>query len=119
MAMPNKKVYVTLLILSQVFALAALCTLLPNPRASWPSILGYRSLCSFAPIATAICALLAGATCVVRARLFGPQAGYRKPWTVPVIVGIVLALAIAFSIPPYAKAKADARSGATATRSAE
>jgi hypothetical protein len=109
----HKGAYGALLVLSGVFAAAAIATLMPNSGASWNNVLGYKSLCTFTPIATAICALLAGTTCVLRARIFGPQAGYRKPWTVPVIVGVILAVVIAVSVPPYAKAKADALSGAT------
>lgn len=109
----NKAVYGLLIGLSGLFAAAAIATLWPNPGASWDNVLGYRSLCTFAPIATAICALLAGATCTIRARLFGPQAGYRMPWTVPIVVGVILLAVIAASIPSYVNAKADATSGAS------
>jgi hypothetical protein len=54
--------YIGLLGLSFLFALAALLTLLPRAGASWPNVLGYKSLCTFAPMATAACALLAGIT---------------------------------------------------------
>ncbi|HOX47799.1 MAG TPA: hypothetical protein PLG14_01340 [Spirochaetales bacterium] len=114
MSARNPRAYGALLGLSGLFALGAVLTLLPNPGASWENVLGYRSLCAFAPIATALCALLAGATCVLRARLFGPRAGDRRSWAAPVAVGLVLLAVIAFSVPPYARAKAEAVSGASA-----
>jgi hypothetical protein len=111
--------YGPLLALSGIFALAAVGTLLPWPGASWENVLGYKSLCTFSPIATAICALLAGATCVIRARLFGPRRGERRSWVAPVAVGVCLALVIGLSIPPYGKAKLDARSGASPVATGE
>lgn len=114
MASKNPGAYRALLGLSGLFAFAAVLTLVPHRGASWDNVLGYKSLCTFAPIATAICALLAGATCVVRARLVGPRAGDRRSWAAPIVVGIVLLAVIAFSAPAYAKAKADAVSSASA-----
>lgn len=114
MANKNPGAYGALLGMSGLFTAAAIATLVPNPGASWDNVLGYKSLCTFAPIASAICGLLAGATCVLRARLFGPRAGDRRSWALPIVVAAALAAAIALSIPPYAKAKADALSGATA-----
>jgi hypothetical protein len=109
----HPKAYAALLGLSGLFAAAALATLIPNPGASWENVLGYRSLCTFTPLATALCGLLAGLSCVARARLFGPQAGYRKPWTLPIIVGALLLAVLAFSLPAYVDAKTEARSGAS------
>lgn len=114
MTSKNPGAYGALLGLSGLFAAAAVATLFPNPTASWENVLGYKSLCTFAPIATAICCILAGATCVIRARLFGPRAGDRRSWALPLVVGLALAAVVALSIPPYARAKADALSGATA-----
>lgn len=113
MASKNPGVYRALLGLSGLFALAAILTLVPHRGASWENILGYKSLCTFAPIATAICAFLAGATCVVRARLFGPRAGDKRGWAAPIVVGLILLAVIAFSTPAYGAAKAEAVSGAT------
>ncbi len=109
----SQRLYLPLLGLSALFAAAAVATLVPRAGASWENVLGYKSLCTFAPIATAICALFAGTTCVIRARLFGPRAGVKRSWRAPAIIGILLVAVIAFSIPPYAKAKLDATSGAS------
>jgi len=84
--------YKALLGLSILFSLAAIATLVPNPAASWPNILGYRSLCTFAPAATACCGILAGITCLIRSRLISARAAanrFRPPF-IPVIVFLVL-----------------------------
>lgn len=60
--------YRALLALSALCAAAALLSLVPNPAASWPNILGYSSLCTFTPVSTLICALAAAIACAVRAR---------------------------------------------------
>lgn len=106
------RTYSALLAVSGLFALAALLTLVPNPSAHWPNAVGYRSLCTFAPVSTALCALLAAAACTVRSRLFKPAA--RRGWQVPVVAGIVLAALLAFSSVRYATARVDATSGASA-----
>lgn len=77
---------------SLLFSLAAAATLIPNPGASKPNILGYRSICSYAPAATALCGLLAGIACTLRNRFVSTRAAsarYRPPF-VPVGVGLLL-----------------------------
>lgn len=91
--------YRALLGLSILFALAALATLLPYPAAAKPNVLGYRSLCPFAPAATAVCCLLAGACCVLRSRLASRRADANRyrPLFVPAGVGLLLlAVAVGF-----------------------
>jgi hypothetical protein len=57
-----------LLILFTVLAtLGGLLTLLPRAAASYPNLIGYSSLCTFAPAATFYCFFLAGLSCVIRA----------------------------------------------------
>jgi xanthine/uracil permease len=88
-----------------VFTIGAILTLIPNSQASWPNLLGYRSLCTFAPIATLACCFLAGLTCVIRARFFGPRRGEKRSWLPPIILGLVfIALSLAF-VPSYIDAK--------------
>ena len=112
----RKRAYIALVVTSGLRAATAVATLLPDSGARWPSILGYRAFCSFAPISTALCALAALAVCVIRSRLFGPRRGEARPWTMPLIALAVLVAAIAISAPFYAAAKApnaDSGSGAS------
>lgn len=84
--------YHALIGLSLLFSILALVTLLPDPGASKPNVLGYRSVCSFAPAATALCGLLAGITCTVRNRVVSNRKAstrYQPPF-VPAFVGLLL-----------------------------
>jgi uncharacterized protein with FMN-binding domain len=93
--------YWALLGLSLAFSILAGITLLPNPAASKPNVLGYRSICSFAPAATLLCGVLAGLTCTVRNRRFsrGASSARYRPLIVPVGVGaLLLAGALVFGI---------------------
>jgi uncharacterized protein with FMN-binding domain len=85
-------VYWAMLALSLALSALALVTLLPNPAASKPNVLGYRSVCSFAPAATALCGVLAGITCTVRNRIFSRRASSMRyrPLFIPTGVGIIL-----------------------------
>lgn len=114
----NPALYGALLGLSGLFTLAAILTLVPNPGARWENVLGYRSLCTFAPIATAICAFLAGATCVIRARIAGPRAGEKRSLVAPVVVAAALTAVVALTLPAYLSVKADVGTGASAERAA-
>jgi hypothetical protein len=67
-------VYWALLALSLAFSALAIVTLSPNPAVSKPNVLGYRSVCSFAPAATVLCGLLAGITCTLRNRVASRRA---------------------------------------------
>jgi uncharacterized protein with FMN-binding domain len=93
--------YYALLGLTIAFTLLAVITMLPNPAASKPNVLGYRSVCSFAPAASALCGLLAGLTCTIRGRRVSkaaPSARY-KPFILPIAVGLVLlVLAAVFAV---------------------
>ena len=93
--------YWALLALSLAFSILALVTLLPRAAAVKPNVLGYRSVCSFAPAATALCGVLAGITCTLRNRLFSRRASAMRyrPLIVPAGVGLILlALAVVFGI---------------------
>jgi uncharacterized protein with FMN-binding domain len=92
-----------------VFSLLAVVTMLPNPAASKPNVLGYRSVCSFAPAASALCGLLAGVTCTIRNRRLSKAASSAryKPLILPIGVAVILvAIAAVFG----------ARFGAAQTR---
>lgn len=107
------RTYKALLILSGLATLSAILTLIPRSGAPWPNAIGYRSLCSFAPVSTVLCALLAAATCTVRARFFKP--GAHHGWRAPIAAGILLLALTALASVLYAGARVDAASGATAT----
>ena len=112
----RKGAYTALVVTSGILAAAAIASLLPDSGARWPSILGYRAFCSFAPISTALCALAALAVCVIRSRLFGPRRGEERSWAAPMVALAVLVTVIAVSAPFYAAAKApaaDSGSGAS------
>jgi uncharacterized protein with FMN-binding domain len=93
--------YWIMLGLSLAFSVLAIVTLLPNPAASKPNVLGYRSVCSFAPAATALCCLLAGLTCTLRNRLVSRRSSSMRwrPLIVPAAVALpLLAAALVFGI---------------------
>mgnify|MGYP001810751291 FL=1 len=109
--------YKLLLGLSILFSLGAILTLVPNPNASWPNILGYKSLCTFAPAATAFCGLLAGITCLIRSRLVSAKAAsnrYRPPFVPIVVFLVLLGIAIPSTIVWTGYKNLDATSAASA-----
>jgi uncharacterized protein with FMN-binding domain len=86
--------------LTIAFSILAIVTMLPNPAASKPNVLGYRSVCSFAPAASVLCGLLAGVTCTIRSRRLSKNASSARyrPLIVPVGVAVILvAIASVFS----------------------
>jgi uncharacterized protein with FMN-binding domain len=90
-------VYWALLALSLAFSILAAVTLIPNAAAAKPNVLGYRSVCSFAPAATALCGFLAGITCTLRNRLVSRRATSMRyrPFFIPAGVGLILLVAAA------------------------
>ncbi|NBC30901.1 MAG: hypothetical protein GVY29_13030 [Spirochaetes bacterium] len=67
--------YVILLVLTIVATVGGVLTLIPWPNASYPNVLGYKSLCTFAPAATLFCFAIAGLSCYFRASLVKDQGG--------------------------------------------
>jgi len=65
-----KKGYWLLFVLTILFTVLAIVTILPDVSASKYSRLGYKAHCSFAPISTAIFVGLSAITCTTRKRLF-------------------------------------------------
>jgi uncharacterized protein with FMN-binding domain len=91
--------YYALIGLSLAFSVLAVVTLLPNPSASKPNVLGYRSVCTFAPAATALCGLLAGLTCVLRNRLVSARRAatrFQPPFVAILVLGALVAAAAVF-----------------------
>lgn len=66
----RRKGYWWLFVLTIVFTLATLSTLMPVESVNKISMLGYKAHCSFTPISTILCAILAGLTCFIRKRFF-------------------------------------------------
>jgi len=101
-ASPYGIAYTPLLVLSGIFALGAVFTLIPNPGASWPNVMGYQSICTFAPGATFACALLAAITCTVRARLVRR---IPMPVFLPIVAMALLIIGLAVSTVVWAGVK--------------
>jgi len=99
--------YKGLLILSFALSVAAVLTLLPKSNASYPNLLGYKSICTFTPIATLLCGFLAGLTCTVRARLVSPRPRAGKSPAIPFLVLLVLLVASLAFVPSYVRWKVD------------
>jgi uncharacterized protein with FMN-binding domain len=89
--------YFGMLGLSSVFTILVVVTMLPNPAAAKPNVLGYRSVCSFAPAASALCGLLAGVTCTFRNRRFSRSAVSARyaPLIAPIAAAVLLLAAAA------------------------
>jgi hypothetical protein len=86
------RAYGALLLLTLLATVGAVLTLIPASGASYQNLLGYRSLCTFAPAATLYCCAIAGASCVVR-RAVVKRKGFRA---VPsAIVSLLLVAAVA------------------------
>ena len=94
----NGKGYLALLALSVVATIGGILTLIPAGGATYHNLLGYRSLCTFAPAATLYCFAIAGISCIIRASLIKRRALFGKPSFRPgaiTVVAVVLGLAIA------------------------
>lgn len=112
--------YKILLIVTVVATIGGILTLIPAHNASYPNILGYKSLCTFAPAATFFCFFIAGGLCFIRSTFIKDTSGGRKERTrrhakrlVPVAVVFIFALA---SLGWFLSVKApylDAESGAS------
>lgn len=91
--------YFALIGLSLAFSVLAVVTLVPNPNASKPNVLGYRSVCSFAPAATALCGIFAGITCIIRNRFVSARRAstrFQPPFVAVIVLGGLIAVAAVF-----------------------
>ena len=68
--MKKKKGYVILYIITILFTLSAVSTLIPQATVSKACLLGYKAHCPFTPIGTILCLGMAGFLCVVRKKRF-------------------------------------------------
>ncbi len=114
----SSPLYGILMIVSVVATIGGVLTLMPASGATYENVLGYRSLCPFAPAATLYCFAIAGTSCVIRASFVKRKAltGKAELRTGPaVVVAVLYALAV-FSTFWFLDVKAqyaDAESGAT------
>jgi len=65
----TRPLYPVLLVVTIACAVGGVLTLIPASGASYENVLGYRSLCTFAPAASLYCFAAAGITCILRASL--------------------------------------------------
>jgi hypothetical protein len=99
--MNGNRVPITLsLAFTVVATIAGLLTLMPWEAASYPNVMGYRSLCTFAPAATLACFFLAGLSCFLRATFLkesgdDPREKFRKHRHALAPLGLLLLLFIA------------------------
>jgi hypothetical protein len=81
--------------------MAGVAALWPSSGASYPNVLGYRSLCTFAPASSLFCFLISGLSCVIRAgavkrrQMYGKVDFHGPPF---VVLAVVLLLAVGSSI---------------------
>jgi hypothetical protein len=113
----NMKAYISLLALSLLATIGGILTLIPAAGASYPNLLGYRSLCTFAPAATLYCFAIAGASCVLRASLVKRKVlsgtTFRAAPVAVVAVVLVAAVATTFWFTSVKSRYPDASSAAT------
>jgi hypothetical protein len=62
--------YKIFMVITIVFVLSGILTLLPVGNISENNILGYMSHCSFSPVSSLICFILAGVSCIIRKAKF-------------------------------------------------
>ena len=71
--MKKLKGYGILLIVTITVTASGLLTIIPYANASKQCLLSYKALCSFTPISTVICFVVAGALCKIRKNIFTVQ----------------------------------------------
>ena len=121
----NSPWYKILLALSLLAALGGIVSLWPASGASYPNVMGYRSVCTFAPAASLYCFAIAGISCFLRASMVKEREGspgqrIEKHAKALVILISILALALASTFwfvgvkSRYAPVRTDAGSAASA-----
>ncbi len=112
--------YKILLFVTILATLGGLLTLLPVATASYMNVMGYRSLCTFAPAATLFCFLIAGITCFIRSTFIKDQSGSIKQKVkkhilsfIPLALILIFALVAAFWIISEKQKYCDSGSAAT------
>ncbi|MBN2617408.1 MAG: hypothetical protein JXR64_03745 [Spirochaetales bacterium] len=70
--------YKIMLLITILATIGGLLTIIPYSGASYPNIIGYKSLCTFAPAATFFCFSIAGVSCFIRSTFIKDQSGLRR-----------------------------------------
>ncbi len=109
--------YKLMLLASLLITAGGIFTLIPRAAAGYPNILGYRSVCTFAPSATLFCFFTAGTICFFRAAFIKDQSGtaaerFKKHRKFLFLPGIVLGAAIITAI-YFADIKSEYTDGTT------
>ncbi|MBN2659576.1 MAG: hypothetical protein JXR86_21135 [Spirochaetales bacterium] len=91
--------YKLMLLFTILATLGGIITLIPGAGASYPNLIGYNSVCTFAPAATFFCFFLAGASCFIRSTFIKDQSGspgerFRRHS--PRLIALALVLAAGF-----------------------
>ena len=115
--------YKLLLLLSLVAAAGGVITMIPAAGASYPNIIGYSSLCTFAPAAALYCFFIAGSSCFIRATFIKDQSGSLKDRAVkhrksliPLVIVLITAIGFTFW---FASVKAEYTDSFTAATETE
>jgi len=110
--------YKLLLLFTLLATLGGIITLIPRAAASYPNLIGYTSVCTFAPAATFFCFLAAGLSCFIRSSFIKDQSGsrgerFKRHSKSLVILSLVLAVALFFTW-RFTEIKAPYKDGSTA-----
>jgi len=119
-----KPAYKILLLITIIAALGGVLTLVPRQAASWDNVLGFRSLCTFAPAASLFCFFMAGLSCFFRSTFVKDDEGtkkekFRRHGKSLIALVLVLALGIGTAVwfgtvkARYVKPAAETVTGAT------
>lgn len=115
--------YKLLLLLTIVATAGGILTLMPRSAASYPNLIGYSSLCTYAPAATFFCFFIAGFTCFIRSTFIKDQSGsnrdrFKRHAKRLIPLGIVLVAALMFHF-RYSNIKARYTDGGTSASVSE
>lgn len=115
--------YKLLLLLTIVATIGGILTMIPRSAASYPNLIGYSSICTFAPAATLYCFFIAGFTCFIRSTFIKDQSGsggerLKRHLKRAIPLGILLVAALIFHF-RYSDIKAQYTDGGTSASVSE
>lgn len=114
----HKPAYIALIFVTVLATLGGIITLVPWPRASYPNLIGYSSVCPFTPAATFFCFLIAGVSCFLRSTFVKDASGSsgerfqrHAKRLIPLVLVLTLALFFTYQ---YTEVKSRYTDGSTA-----